>query len=138
MSDPTTPTDDFGSESVDVTPDAGAGHATQPSAVPVFETKRHPFRGFFAAIPLAIGVVIILLVTKTIELSLTPMIAVFVIVLVLGTLWGAFGPASKPTSMPPAEPTPPNAPGEAQFRAPGPTTHDDPPPPPTDWSAPSS
>lgn len=133
MSDPTA-NDPIGGEPIDVTPDAGAGHATQSPSVPVFETRRHPYRGLFAAIPLALGIVIILLVTKTIELSLTSMIAVFVIVVVLGTLWGAFGPASKPKGMPPAEPHTP----ASTFETPPPGSPDHPATKTTDWSAPSS
>ena len=138
MSDPT----DFDPTStpVDVTPDAGDGHVSRPAGVPVFETKRHPYRGLFAAIPLALGVVIILIVTKTIELSLTPMIAAFVIVLVLGTLWGTFGPASKPKGAPPAEPSPPTRQPTRQptFSPPEPGTPESPSTKSTDWSAPPS
>jgi hypothetical protein len=63
---------------------------------------RHPVRAFFWSIPFALGIVLILIVTKTIELSLVTMIVIFVVLMVLGTLWGAFGPARKPKGPPPA------------------------------------
>ena len=124
---------------VDVTPDGAAGGAPggPAPATPMYETRRHPFRGLLAAIPLAIGVTIILLVTKTISLSITGIIATMVIVLVLGTLWGTFGPASKPKGLPPEPPTAPQPP-QPQVSTPEPGTPASPSTESTDWSAPSN
>lgn len=80
-------------------PAAASGTPGPDREVPLtsaMRLKRHPYRGLLAAIPLAVGIVTILLVTKVIELSLTPIVVVVVATLLVGTLWGAFGPPSSP------------------------------------------
>lgn len=73
-------------------------HATSR---PDSELHRHPVRGCCWSLLLGLGVALILVVTKVIELALVPLIVVVATVLVVGTLWGAYGPARAPTGPPP-------------------------------------
>lgn len=89
-----------------MTVDETTRSTTDPIPDPTADTadtvlRRRPAVAVLAALPLALGVAVILFVTKVIELSLVAAIVVVVIVLVLGGLWGAFGPARPPKGEPP-------------------------------------
>lgn len=79
------------------------------------ELRRHPIRGVLWGLMTGIGLTLVLVITKVIDLDLTMMIVVTVIATLLGVLWSTVGPAKEPKGPPPATMTASTAPTPSRF-----------------------
>jgi hypothetical protein len=89
--------------------------------------RRHPIRGILWGIVMGIGLTVVLVVTKVIELDLTMMILVTAIAIVAGVLWSTLAPAKAPEGVPPTTVTVTGVPVPTRFDDfdPPPATEDD-------------
>jgi hypothetical protein len=63
--------------------------------------KKHPIRGLLWGLMFGLGLTLLLVVTKVINLDLITMIIVLAAGTLVGVLWGMFGPAKSPKGPPP-------------------------------------
>lgn len=77
--------------------------------------KRHPVRGFLWGLMFGLGLAVVLVITKVINLDLTMMIIVIVLGTLVGIVWSTFGPAKAPKGPPPATVTVAAAPEISRF-----------------------
>lgn len=81
----------------------------------VAELRRHPIRGVLWGLMTGVGLTLVLVVAKVIDLDLTMMIVVTVIATLMGVIWSTVGPAKEPTGPPPATMTASAAPAPSRF-----------------------
>ena len=79
------------------------------------ELRRHPIRGVLWGLMMGIGLTLVLVISKVIDLDLTMMIVVTVIAMLAGVLWSTVGPAKQPKGPPPATVTASTAPAPTRF-----------------------
>jgi len=79
------------------------------------DLRRHPFRGLAWGFLGGLGLALVLIVTKVIELAIVPLVLVIVAVMVLGCLWGILAPPKPPSGPVPVEVTPGPQPTATRF-----------------------
>ena len=79
------------------------------------DLRRHPFRGLAWGFLGGIGLALVLIVTKVIELAILPLVIVVVVMMLLGLLWGVLAPPKSPKGPVPVKVTPGPQPTATRF-----------------------